>query len=622
MIQLNNIVLSFKNRILFDHINATFGNQKIGLVGRNGAGKSTLLKVIDGTTSLDEGSISIQRNTKIAYMPQEIVLESPKTVFDEAYSEFQEFIDFEIEKEQLEELLPLNPVNITDLLDRYVIVEEKVRHFDKIAALEQTKNILSGLGFTDSMQQQLVSQLSTGWRMRLVLAKLLLKKADFYLFDEPTNHLDIVSKEWFCSFLKNFSGGFLLVSHDRYFLDTICDYIFELDRGNGQMFTGNFTQYLEQKEEQRAITLSAYTLQQKDIARKQATIDRFRASASKSRMAQSMMKQLERVELIEIEPPLPSITIKLMPTTRAGSIVLTLKDLSQKFEEKTIFKNISGEIKRGQKVALVAANGVGKTTLFNLITRKHPLQSGSVTFGHNVTYAIFEQDQARVLKPEKTIFEEICEHTRNIPESTIRAYLGAFLFSGDDIHKKIKVLSGGERNRVAMVKAFLQHANLLLLDEPTNHLDLYAKEVLLQALLQYDGSILFVSHDHDFIHKLATNIWELTPNGIFSFEGSYEEYLWLKKQQEPTPLAKISVNSPSTQQKQDQSHRIENTKQLKTLENNIAKVEKEISREIEALNNHTYGSEAFTRHTKQLKTLEKKLHTLNEEWEALFVSIE
>lgn len=622
MIQLNKISLSFKDRILFDDISASFGNQKIGLVGRNGAGKSTLLRVIAGLTPIDEGSVSIQRNTTVAYMPQELVLESTKSVFDETYSIFQHFIDLENEKNHLEELLPQNPDNIEQLLERYVEVEEKVRNFDKVTSLEKTKATLNGLGFKESMQEQSVSTLSVGWKMRVALAKLLLQDADFYLFDEPTNHLDIVSKEWFCSFLKEFNGGFLLVSHDRYFLDAACNYIFEVERGNGHMFTGNFTRYLEQKEAIREITQSSFEQQQKDIARKQATIDRFKASASRSRMAQSMVKQLDRIELIEVEPPMPTITIKLAPTTRPGSIVLTLNNVSQEFDGKTIFKNVSGEIKRGQKVALVAANGVGKTTLFELIAGKLPLQSGSITFGHNVTSTIFEQDQARVLKADNTVYEEICESAGKATESTIRAFLGAFLFKGDDIHKKIKVLSGGERNRVAMVKVFLQNANLLLLDEPTNHLDLYAKEVLLQALLQYDGSILFVSHDHDFIHKLATNIWELTPNGIFSFEGTYEEYLWFKKQQQPANTSTVTTSTLQTaavaQKKEPSSQDKETTKQLKALENNIAKTEKDIAREVEELSKHSYGSELFKKHTAQLQKLQTKLQEFTAQWETLF----
>ncbi len=620
MIQLNNINLSFKDRVLFDSISVVFGKQKIGLVGRNGAGKSTLLSIIAGINKPDRGSISTQRETTIAYMPQEIVLESLKSVFDEAYDVFVHFTQLEEEYLQIEERLTTNPVNIQELLDRYQYIHEQLLHFDKSKSLARTKEILTGLGFSESMQQQSVAHLSTGWKMRLVLAKLLLQNADFYLFDEPTNHLDIVTKEWFCTFLKNFRGGFLLVSHDRYFLDTVCDHIFEIDRGNGHLFTGNFTQYVYQKDAERERTLAAYTQQQKDIARKQATIDRMRASATRAKQAQSMIKQLDRVERIEIEPSLPVISIRLKPVTRSGAIALTLVNIAYSFENKRLFTNVSGEIKRGQKVALVAANGVGKTTLFNIITGKYPKQTGSVTFGHNVSYAVFEQDQARVLAPDNTIFEEVSLHSSNVPESTIRAYLGAFLFSGDDIHKKIRVLSGGERNRVAMVKVFLQHANLLLLDEPTNHLDLYAKEILLQALQQYDGTLLFVSHDHDFISKLATTIWELTPTGIFVYDGPYEEYLWFKKQQQSstpssTPLsasASISVNK--SVQKNNTS------KQLRSIEQQIHRAEQDLSKESQKLGLHEYGTHEYRQVEKRIITLQETINRLQDEWEQLYSS--
>jgi len=619
MIQLNNISLAYGEKVLFNAIAGQLRSQKIGLVGRNGAGKSTLLKVIAGLTQLDEGSVSIERDKTIAYMPQELVIESKKNVFDEAYSVFETALKLEQEKEQLEQKLETASDNAVELADRYSTILEQLTLFDKAKSLARTEELLLGIGFTQNMWHTSVTQLSTGWKMRLVLVKLLLQDADFYLFDEPTNHLDIVSKEWFCEFLKSFRGGFLMATHDRHFLTIACDHIFELERGNGTLFTGNFNAYLQQKEAIQSATHAAYNRQQREITRKQRTIDRFRASASKARQAQSMIKQLDRMERIEIEPPLPTVNIKLKTPERPGKIVLDINNVSFAFDDKKLFTNACGTIMRGQKIALVAANGVGKTTLFNLIANKYKLLSGTIEQGHNVHMALFEQDQTRVLKPESTIFEEVISAVRNVSDAMIRSLLGAFLFSGDDIHKKIKVLSGGERNRVAMVKVVLQNANFLLLDEPTNHLDLYAKEVLLQTLQQYNGTMLFVSHDHDFIEKLATDIWELTPNGINVYEGDYESYLWRKKQEEQsqdhTPHA-LLVKKPETPRNTKKDHELK--KACRKLENKINKLEKKLEQLSNELIQHTYGSAEYKKIETTITQTQQELATTAQEWQSMY----
>lgn len=630
MIQLNKISLSFGQSVIFDNITALFRAQKIGVVGRNGAGKSTLLKAIAGLIPLDEGSISQERHRKIAYLPQEITLESDKSIYLEAYTVFEEFTKLQEEADKIEQSLSQGADNAEELIERYQELQDILSKFDAVAAQNRTKKILLGVGFSENKQQELVNTLSMGWKMRLVLAKLLLLNADFYLFDEPTNHLDMVTKEWFLNFLKEFKGGFLLVTHDRHFLDNACDYIFELERGNGTMYTGNFTAYIAQKSERQATTQSAFERQQREISQKQATIDRFRASASKSRMAQSMMKQLDKIERIEVEPPLPTIKIKLPAAPRAGKIILEAKGLSYGYTDRTLFTNASCEIHRGQKVALIGANGIGKSTFFNLLTQRLQTRSGSVDYGYNVTSALFEQDQARVLTPTNTIFEEIIQATSQQTESTIRALLGAFLFSGDDIEKKISVLSGGERNRVAMVKIFLQNANFLILDEPTNHLDLYSKDVLLQTLQKYDGTMLFVSHDYDFINKLATHIVELTPNGLISYPGTYEDYLWQKKQVElaqehakapkksvasaainNTPIGKNNLNTRPAQAT------YEERKEMRSIEARLEKIELELAKNLEALAALEYGSTQYNVVTAQVKKLQDEQASKTKRWEEL-----
>jgi ATP-binding cassette subfamily F protein 3 len=612
---LKDIQLAYGERDLFDNISADFqDDQKIGIVGRNGAGKSTLLKVIAGQQPIDGGSVSINKQKKIAFLPQEVVLHSQKTVFDEAFTIFEQYTVLEKEQSEIEEQLEHNPPDAAELVERYQYILDALANFNRPDAELQTATILQGLGFAREKFETNVSTLSVGWKMRLVLAKLLLEDADFYLFDEPTNHLDIVAKEWFLEFLKQAQWGYLLVTHDRYFLDKACDWIFDLSRGKGKMYRGNYSAYLKQHEQQQAELSSAHHLQQKELTRKKATIERFRASANKAKMAQSMIKQLEKVELIEIEPPEPTISFSFPELERTGRVVLTLENLSYSYGPKLLFKDVSCEIQRGQKVALVAMNGMGKSTLFDLIAGKLPLQTGSVTFGHNVEMAFFEQDQTKALAPNKTVLEEVEYACSKVSQQRIRSFLGSFLFAGDDVYKKINMLSGGERNRVAMVKVLLQNANFLLLDEPTNHLDLYAKSVLLQALKQYTGTIFFVSHDHQFIQELATDIAELTPQGLFYYPGSYEAYLDEKKQKEKRNNPQQRAQS---EQPQEKVHSKETQKNIRTLEQQIQKLEKKIDDATIKLAAIANDYEQYQKRLATINTWQKELDATIAEWEQL-----
>ena len=608
MIFIENGSLSYGSQTVFDKIGLSFlQNQRIGVLGRNGMGKSTLLRVIVGDVKLDEGSVSREKHKKIGYMPQEMVLLSTKSVREEALSVFEAYRIFETEMAQLESQLESGDL---DILERYSELHEKCTAYDAALAQERTEKILKGLGFTKEMFDQEVSQLSVGWKMRLVLAKLLLEDADFYLFDEPTNHLDLPTKEWFFDFLKQGRFGFLLVSHDRYYLDKACDYILSLERGKAKFFRGNFTSFVAEQERQREVLESAYARQQKEIARKEDIIDRFKAKANKARMAQSMMKQLDKLERIELDPLLPTISLSFPQGTRPGTVVLSLSGVKHGFEGKTLFRSVSAQMQRGERIALVAPNGTGKTTLFNLITGTYPLQDGSISFGHNVQYAVFEQDQMRALAPHNTVLEEVLDRIKDVPEATIRTFLGSFLFSGDSVYKKVSVLSGGERNRVAMVKVLLQKANVLLLDEPTNHLDLYAKEVLLQALKLYEGTILFVSHDHSFLEALATRIWELTPTGLHDYPGTYEGFLAHKKQQD-APVISSAAPAP---QKAKQS--MTQKKELASLESKIEKLERSLEKLRNSFCTLEYGSASYAQAAAQLKETEKQLEELVAQWEA------
>lgn len=622
MILLRDISLHFGQQIIFDAVSCNFTEkQRIGLVGRNGAGKSTLLKVIAGLQSIDSGSITIERRKKIAYMPQEVVLNSDKTVFDETRSALPELITLEQECAQLEQRMAHH--TDADLLERYAIVQEQLQAFDTRTIKREIESILTGLGFSTEQMAQPVNTLSVGWKMRIVLAQLLLQKADFYLFDEPTNHLDIVTKEWFFNFLKHSNAGFLLVSHDRYFLDNICQIIIDVERGALTWYRGNYTAFLEQKEAHRQALESAAQRQQKEIARKQATIDRFKASASRAKQAQSMMKQLEKIDIIEIEPELPTIHFSFPEPPRSGSTVLYIQKLSYAFTTHKIFKDVSFQLNRGEKAAIIAPNGTGKTTLFNLIAEKYPLQEGRIIQGTNVISALFEQDQTRALNPKNTLLEEVLSGCPNTPEKTIRSFLGSFLFKGDEVTKKVvSMLSGGERNRLAMVKVLLKNANLLLLDEPTNHLDLYAKEILLQALQQYQGTILFVSHDQDFLNKLATRIIELTPTGVNSYSGNYDAYIYFKKQEqastsEPSRSTSPQIITAKPVEIYNNKDLYMRRKECASLENKIARLEQEIEALSLKLTDYDYGTPAYQEIERTLLRTQQSLQDTMQRWEAM-----
>ncbi|MCL4361482.1 ATP-binding cassette domain-containing protein [Candidatus Dependentiae bacterium] len=579
MIQLQNLCLTFGGQKIFKNISYIInGHEKIALVGLNGSGKSTLLKIIAQQQKCDDGNVRLASNQKLGYMPQEVVLQSTKTVVEEVISAVEIFDETEIESTRAE-----------------------------------VKKMLMGLGFSIEQMEQSVSELSVGWRMRIVLAQLLLKKADFYLFDEPTNHLDIVTKEWFLSFLKRAPFGFLLVCHEQYFLDKVCTSVLELEQGNGTAYKGNYSSYLRQKAERLAIMKAAYVQQQKEITHKQEIINKFKAG-TRAKSAQSMQKSLEKIERIEIPFELKKVDFKLPPITPSGRTVLTVNNVLHAFDSKKIFNNISLNIERNEKVALIAANGVGKTTLLNVIMGKYPLQGGDIIFGNSVTSAFFEQDQVRALNPEKTVFETVQAAASHVTDLAIRNMLGCFLFSKDLIYKKTKVLSGGERNRLSMARALLQQSNFLILDEPTNHLDMPSKEILLDALKQYQGTILFVSHDQGFINELATHIIELTPTNAYKYIGNYDEYL---HQKEFAAQKNESLEESSIKENKSPKNDFERHKEIRRLENQIEKIDTEINNLSMELSDYDYGTKEFSTCYERVEALQKKHKLLLAEWEKI-----
>jgi len=619
MIHLKNLNLKFGDQTVYDDLSLMIQDtDRIALVGRNGSGKSTLLKVIGGQQNIDTGHIVITKGLKIAYMPQEMLLASTKTVEDEAFATYETLFANMQEAKELEDKIHAAGKNpLAADVERYAHLQHDISEMEPEAKMLKVNKLLTGLQFDERHRKTQVDQLSVGWRMRLVLAKLLLQEADFYLFDEPTNHLDLPTKEWFLNFLKyETQFGFLLVCHDRYFLDNLCNKTLAiLPAGKSKIYAGNYSYYKRLEEEEAIFLEKAYEAQQRDIKQRKETIEKFRASATKAKMAQSMIKQLEKVEIIEKQIQSKKVNFALPPAERAGQTVLSVKNVSHTFNRQ-LFHNVNFEIQRGEKVALIAPNGTGKSTLFNLIASKLKIQNGSIEQGYNVTATLFDQDQEKVLDPNSTIIEEVTAHCK-ATEQRIRTFLGSFLFPKDAAMKKTSVLSGGERNRVAMVKVLLANANFLMLDEPTNHLDIESKETVLQALQQFDGTLLFVSHDQDFVNNLATRIIELSENGIISYDGNYDAYLefkaTLERKQNGLATKIAEKNKAATVSTLSKKELFELRKKYKNLENNINKYKTELEALLATMYTFSFGTPEYTAAQDKKDTLEKRISKSEQE---------
>lgn len=615
MILIRNLSLTFHAQRIFDHIDLTISKkQRIGLFGLNGAGKSTLLRAIAGIENSYEGSITIERGFKVGYMPQEVILESDKSIFDETMTVFSDLVTAKDELHKIEEKLKKQPDNIENI-SRYAELCDQIAHQEPEKKRVECEKILQGLGFSKSRFPEPVSTLSTGWKMRIVLAKLLLQNADFYLFDEPTNHLDMVAKEWFLHFLKIQHFGFLLVCHEKYLLNQVCNQILELERGSATLFNGNYDVYVGQKETRREQLLAAYEAQQREIKDLEATINRFRAG-TRATQAQSMIKRLGKIERIQIPPSPKHVSFHFPVTKQSSRILLTVKDLSFSYATKMIFQHCSFSVERGNRIAIVAPNGTGKTTLIEIIQKTLQPSSGSLQWGEHISTAVFNQDQRRSLDQQLTVFEN-AQKGASAAREKIRGLLGAFLFDADAINKPVSVLSGGEQNRLGMVRVLLKNANFLLLDEPTNHLDIPSKEVLVNALKAYEGTIVFVSHDHDFIRELATHILELNQNEAHLYGCDYETYLYQKRSdqrtKEPVKVPQSRLQSVTTDKSNHEEK--QQKKELRDVENKLSIVEKKIKQIEDSFLSLTYGTPEFHQADQQLKQERKKLEDLSAMWE-------
>ncbi|MGH9631570.1 MAG: ribosomal protection-like ABC-F family protein [Bryobacteraceae bacterium] len=633
MLQLMGAGKRFGHKLLFEGIDWLITNkERAGLVGANGTGKSTLLKILTGIESLDYGSLSATKGISAGYLPQDGLTLSGRTVFAECMSVFADVRALEQELEELtHRMAELDPSSseYERVADRFHQADSEFRARDGYVIEAQTGSVLDGLGFRKEDWTRRTEEFSGGWQMRIALAKLLLEKPNLLLLDEPTNHLDLEARNWLEQYLGDYPYAFVLISHDRYFLDVTVKKTVELWNKQAHFYSGNYEKYLAQKNERRGQLESAWRNQQEKIQQLEAFISRFRYQATKAKQVQSRIKELERIDRIEIPPEEKTIHFTFPQPKASGRIVAEFQNVAKSYGEKEVFSGVNFVIERGDRIALVGVNGAGKSTLIKLLSGAEPLTAGDYNLGHNVGVDYFAQDQYKELDPDARMIDDLTEASPRRTQTELRSLLGSFLFSEDDVFKRIGVLSGGERNRYALAKMLLQPSNFLLLDEPTNHLDMRAKDVLLDSLAEFTGTVVFVSHDRYFIDKLATRVFEIGNGEVHVFPGNYEDYLW-RKSGKPLDL-ELEPASPTEQPaaaaeppvvSADKARRVNPMKIQKLkdrcgeIEEEIEKIEDEIA-ELEAELAHFKSTEETLRVSGTLDSRREGLNGLMREWEEI-----
>ncbi len=638
MIQLTAAGKRFGHKLLFDQLDWLITpREKVGIVGANGTGKSTLLKVLTQIEGLDYGSITYGKGISSGYLPQDGLQLSGRTVFAECMSVFAELHELERELERLTSRMPelqQESAEYSQVAERFQRVDHEFRTRDGYSIEAQVGAILGGLGFGKSDWTRKTEEFSGGWQMRISLAKLLLQKPNLLLLDEPTNHLDLETRNWLEDYLKSYPYAYVLISHDRYFLDVTVNRIAEIWNKRVHFYSGNYEKFLQQKDERRAQLEAAYRNQREKIEQLEAFITRFRAQATKAKQVQSRIKELERIERIEIPPDERTIYFTFPQPQPSGRMVAEAKGMAKSYGAKEVFAGADFVIERGDRVALVGHNGAGKSTLIKLLAGTEPVSAGEFRLGHNAHPDYFAQDQYKELDASRRVLEDIGDASPRSTQTELRNLLGCFLFSEDDVFKPIGVLSGGERNRYALARMLLKPSNFLLLDEPTNHLDMRAKDVLLEALEKFTGTVVFVSHDRYFIDKLATRIFEIGDGRITVFPGNYEDYLW-RKQGEVAPAtlaapSKLTIETNGSASGEDgkpQKKRV-NPMKLQQMKERYKEVEEEVARLEAAVAHHetlllTFISAAETaRLSVLLQDSRAELAALMAEWEKLSEALE
>ncbi len=639
MLQLSGAGKRFGHKLLFENLDWLITpKERTGLVGGNGTGKSTLLKVIADMDQLDYGDLTAMKGIRLGYLPQDGLTVSGRTVFAECMSVFATLKDLEIELETLTgRMSDLDPEGEEYHLvaERFERADSEFRARDGYTIEAQVGAVLAGLGFRKEDWLRQTEEFSGGWQMRLALAKLLLEKPNLLLLDEPTNHLDLEARNWLEQYLTNYEFAYVLISHDRYFLDVTVKKIAEIWNKRVTFYTGGYEKYRTQKAERLAQLESAYKNQRDKIEQLEAFINRFRAQATKAKQVQSRIKELEKIERIELPPEEGTIHFSFPQPKPSGRVVAEFKGVSKHFGTKRVLDNVNFIIERGERVALVGVNGAGKSTLIKLLAGTESLTSGDYTLGHNVDADYFAQDQYKELDVSARVLDDLAYAAPRSSQTELRNLLGCFLFSEDDVFKRIGVLSGGERNRYALARMLLHPANFLLLDEPTNHLDIRAKDVLLEALEKFTGTVVFVSHDRYFIEHLATRVFEIADGEVRVFPGNYADYLWRKDggpEKTPTTLDDILIGVPPAVPipmllRNDTAKRINPIKlkqmqeQAQKLEARIAELEASIQK-AEAKLSEFVSAEEAVRLSKELEHNRNELESSMSQWEQVTQEIE
>jgi ATP-binding cassette, subfamily F, member 3 len=590
MLQLSAAGKRFGPKLLFEDANWLITpDERTGLVGGNGTGKSTLLKILAGVESLDYGALTRVKGMTLGYLPQDGLALRGKTVFAECLSVFDHLHVLEAESIALTHTLSEADPKSREYAvaaERYSDIADHLHVHDIYTLDSQVGAVLGGLGFTKEDWERKTEEFSGGWQMRIALAKLLLQKPSLLLLDEPTNHLDLESRNWLENYLHDYPNAFILISHDRYFLDVTVNKTVEIWNKRMQTYHGNYEKYLTQKEERRTQLMSAFKNQRDRIEALESFINRFRAQATKAKQVQSRIKELEKIERIEVPEEEATIHFTIPQPPASGRTVIDVSHLSKSYEPKQVLEDVSFSIDRGDRIALVGANGAGKSTLIRMLAGLEPPTSGEIKLGHNVLADYFAQDQYKVLDPNAKMLDDIAGIAPKVPVVELRSLLGCFMFSGEDVFKPLGVLSGGERNRYAMAKMLVSPANMLLLDEPTNHLDLRAKDVLLDAIRNFTGTVLFVSHDRYFIDGLATRVFEVEDKRVHIYPGNYEDYLWRKQGGPDKVIASITresapvavVEAPKVVEAPQAAVKRLNPIKLRQLEDKLRFAEEEIPR--------------------------------------------
>ncbi len=636
MIQLSAAGKRYGHKLLFEGADWLITNHdRVGLVGANGTGKSTLLKILAEMETLDYGSLSTAKGISAGYLPQDGLALSGRSVFAECMSVFSKLRAMEQEMEDLTgRMSELDHASseYSQVAERYQRIEHEFRARDGYAIEAQVGSVLMGLGFQKNDWPRQTEEFSGGWQMRIALAKLLLQKPNLLLLDEPTNHLDLEARNWLEEYLTSYPYTFILISHDRYFLDVTVNKIVEIWNKRIYFYPGNYERFLSQKTQRREQLDAAYRNQRERIEQLEVFINRFRYQATKAKQVQSRIKELEKIERIELPEEEKTIHFSFPQPKASGRIVAEFAGVAKSYGEKEVFRDVSFMIERGDRIALVGVNGAGKSTLIKLLADAEDLTQGEYKLGHNVQADYFAQDQYKELDQDSRILDDLGRVSPQSRETELRSLLGCFLFSGEDVFKRIGVLSGGERNRYALLRMLLHPANFLLLDEPTNHLDMRAKDVLLEAISKYTGTVVFVSHDRYFIDNLATRVFEIGEGRVEVYPGNYEDYRWRKeggavRLQETTQLAVTSVpangNKPASADGAEAKAKRLNPIKRKQIENRVRELEQEINRTETAIAHHETALQSFVsaeetaRLSQELLTRRAALQVSVAEWEKL-----